>query len=218
MRILKTIFAITLFCTFIIVQPSTTYAQNDDDAVKSLSEILNPDINRNAYGNPQTAQEMANQYFATCNNDKMLSFSPTEKETLCACMSAHMSETLTLEEFRALKTNNAKGRDARSKALAYGFTPCMNYVMEPRVKVDCYTSKNVSNLITGKKGICECTAKRFAKHFQAEIPHVIREATRHEPMTLNPLEYYFVNGNYDTLHKMYLEGCFYEYRYSRDNR
>ncbi len=212
----KFITVLIILATALFVTNSSK-AQNNNE-VKSLGDIFNPNIDYGNDGKPLTSEIMANYYYKTCIAKKSLAFDEEEKKILCACTSAKMAETLSVEEFMLLDKNTNKARDARSKMLAYTYAPCMEYVIEKRATIDCLSSDITKDIIRGKKAICKCVANRAKQHIIRNAGNIITRATHYDPMTLNPLEHYFINNDYSAQHKIFTRKCRYDFEYNRDNR
>ncbi len=190
----------------------------NDDKVKSLGDILNPKTDYGSDGKPVTAASMANHYYKTCTSKDSLVFDDIEKDILCSCTAAKMSENLTIEDFMMLDNKTPKGKDARGRMLAYSYAPCMEYVIEKKVSTDCYVSKRLDDIIIGKSLICDCVAERFKEHISLVAPRMITTYMLYEPMGMNPLEDYFVKKDYYAQHDVFMRQCRFDFEYSRDNK
>lgn len=188
------------------------------DQVKNLSEIVNPPIDYANDGKPLTSAVMSNHYYKGCIEEESLVLSDEERKTLCACSAANMAENLTVEEFKALKSNSIRGRNARGKAVAFGFTPCMEYVIESKINRDCLKSKYINDVIFGKKAMCDCTTNHFKNFLTRDGTHIIMEAIKQEPMSLNPLEYYFRKDAYVNQREHLLRRCRIDIQYQLDRK
>ncbi len=206
-----------LILALLILTPLNAYAQNTND-VKNLGDILNPRANSENDGKPLTAARMANNYYKKCIAAETLVFTQDEIQTLCACSSANMAETLTIDEFTVLEQDSRKGRDARGKAISFGYAPCMQYVIETKIKRDCQDAPYINDVIIGKKAICQCTTDYFQKHVTGNGPYIILEALKYNPMTLNPLEDYFRKDTYIGQRDQYIRACRDKIQYQLDRK
>ncbi len=213
----KTLFILTL--SMLLVSPVTgVYAQDNNDEVKSLGEILNPELDYGNDGKPLTAEIMANYYYNRCKSTESLAFSETEMETLCACSAAEMSKVLTVDEFKVLYVDSRKGLDARGKAIAYGYVPCMEYALRSKFSSTCAISKRLNNVVVGKKQICKCATDSFMKETKETAPMRIMEGIKYDPMTLNPLEHYFTTYDYPASFDSHIKYCRFKDKYKRQNK
>ncbi|MGH1378420.1 MAG: hypothetical protein ACRBB3_06325 [Alphaproteobacteria bacterium] len=211
--ILTLIIAISLGISF------NAYAQNPpNNDVQSLSDILNDEEDYGSNGKPLTSEIMANHYYKTCSNKKNLSFDEEETKIICACSSAKMSEILSVQEFKDLEKKTKAGKDARGKYIAYAYAPCMKHVIERKVKHDCYASKSLDDVVSGKKSLCKCVVDRFKYHIDQNATLIVRKATHYNPMTLNPLEEYFKHDNYYSQRDHTIKQCRFEFFYKIENR
>lgn len=185
--------------------------------VETLDDILNPDrVQRDGW--PVTLETLANDYYSTCVSDDDGVFTADQRNMLCACTAANMAKKLTVEDFNNLDKQTIEGKDARGKAIAFSYLPCMQYVFSDIVRADCYRSPQLSNIITGKKTLCQCTVNHFEQYMSRDGTFIIMEALKHEPETLNPLAYYFKHKNYKSQHRHFVKQCHFHFRYNLDNR
>ncbi len=208
-------FAIAIF-SILIFASSHSIAQSNGDASKSLDDILNPKVETD--DKPLTAALMANRYYKTCIEEKSLSFDDIEKDILCSCVAAKMSENLTVDEFKGLDKKTKAGKKARNMMLAYSYAPCMGYVINKKASTDCYISKRLDDIIIGKSLICKCVADRFKQHIALDAPRMIIRSQLYEPMDLNPLERYFMEKDYHAQHRIIMNQCRFDFEYHRDNK
>lgn len=204
-----------LFFIMLFAFTAPAFAQDD---VKPLSEILNPPIDYGNDGKPLTAKIMANYYYKQCAAEETLVFSDDEKELLCACSSANMSEHLSVAEFKALDQDTVKGRNARGNAVAYGYIPCMEYVIETKVMRDCLKSPKLKDIIIGKKRMCGCAVDHMQNFMMRDGTYIIMDTLKHNPMSLNPLEHYFREDSYRSQREHYLHNCRMSIQYELDRR
>ncbi|MFP4098833.1 MAG: hypothetical protein ACLFP8_08160 [Alphaproteobacteria bacterium] len=210
--------AMLMLCICALTFPSSKgLAQfQEDNEVKSLGEILNPQTDE--YDENLPPKDRANIYFAKCMDTPSLAFDTKEKETLCACTSAQITTLLNGTEFAQLYKDTTAGRDARMKVITYGITECMDYVIGQKVFNDCMVSPLLNTIRIGKKYICNCARKHYEDIMRKSAPYFFMEAIKHDPMTLNPLEHHFTTDGYYSTLKRYTENCRTKMLYERQNR
>ncbi len=213
----KTYRCLTIALAFIITlsMPAFVSAQNND--VENLGIILNPDVDYGNDGKPLTAAIMANYYYGQCVQEESLAFTDEEKDILCSCTAAGMSKVLTVEEFKALYQDNRKGLDARGKALAFAYAPCMEYAVAPKVTGNCMQSKELEDIVVGKRQICRCTLQYYTQLLNETAPRIVMEGIKYDPMTMNPLEHHFTTTNYLQSLGSMIGHCKYRSLYGKDN-
>jgi len=192
------------------------YAQSSDD-VQSLGDILNPPKTFNPEGKPITVSLLANEYYKTCVTQESAKFNEAQMETLCACSSANMSQNLSIQDFYDLEKPTKAGRDARGKAIAYGYVPCMNYVTDDVITRDCRTDPQMKSVVAGKKAVCKCTLNKFNDYLGRNGTSIIMDGLKYEPMTMNPLDRFFSQRNYKSVLRNYIKKCVYNRQYERNN-
>ena len=213
MRIPPLIFVL-LFCIYL---HAPAFAQSNNK-VQSLGEILNEKPDYDSDGKPLTSAIMANHYYKNCVNKESLVFNKNEKKILCGCTSAEMSEVLSVQDFKNMEKKTRKGKDARGRMLAYAYAPCMDYVIHEKIRQNCRQSKSLEDIVSGKKIICSCVIDRFKQFLKTNASYIITDAIHHDPMTLDPLEYYFTRGNYYPQRDVFMRQCRYKFEHARDNR
>ncbi len=225
--IIKNILHVTLFSFFVFASLANISAhaqslennENNDEQVKSLGEILNPEEESyGSNGKPLTSAIMANHYYKNCVNKENFVFEKPEKEILCGCTSAKMSELLTVKEFKLLNEKSKSGKDARMKMLTYAYAPCMEYVIEKKVKSDCYKSKSLDGVVFGKKAICNCTANHFENFVNRNAAYIIMNAVHYNPMTTDPLGDFFLSSNYYSQRDLFARRCRFDFQFKKDNK
>ncbi|MCK5385497.1 MAG: hypothetical protein KAJ29_07940 [Alphaproteobacteria bacterium] len=197
------------------VLSGATYAQQSDNKVQSLGDILNPKIGD--YKENLSVDERGNIYFSKCMATESLAFDVEEKELLCACTSAKLGDIITGPEFVSLYKDTKKGETARLKVITYAYTKCIDYAIREKIYKDCRVLPVLKSIKYGKKNICECTANHYERLLTNGAAHLIMEGIKYAPMTLNPMERYFTtNAYYNTLSK-YAKACRSQMLYDRHN-
>ncbi len=209
---------LTLFMCTVMLHSVAVAQENKNEEVQSLGDILNAPEEFGNNGEPLTSAIMANHYYETCTSKKNLAFDEEETKILCGCNAAEMSEILTVQEFKDLDKNTRKGKEARGKALAYAYAPCMKYVIEKKVKYDCYVSNKLDDIVVGKRSLCKCVVDSFKRYFDNNATSIITRATHNNPMTMNPLEDYFIETNYRSQQAHVIKQCRFKFLYKRDNK
>lgn len=169
------------------------YAQDTNNR-SALDDIFNPK-DPNADNTPKTPASMANEYYKSCVAQESLAFNDYEKDLLCGCTSAKMTEFLEVDDYKHLHSSTMKGRDIRSQYMAYAYAPCLQYPMESKVADDCKYSPKLADIRFGKDQICQCTVETFQIFFQKYAADIFKQAQVYHPRTLNPLEYYTTETN-----------------------
>ncbi|MGH1455253.1 MAG: hypothetical protein ACRBDI_00575 [Alphaproteobacteria bacterium] len=214
MLIRPIIITITLLIFGFIV-PTQAFAQDDD--MKSLGEILNPETDYGNNGEPLTSKFMANRYYKECISTESITMNTEEREMLCACNAAKSSQYLTVNDFKSLHEKSKKGRTARGKFLAYSYTKCMPFVVENIFKTDCYKSPKLKDIIVGKKKICSCAAHSFKDYVKSDQVLILDTVLLHHPRSIDPLEPYLQGDSYYLMRDNYINQCKFNFLYERDN-
>lgn len=209
---------LTLFMCTVMLHSVAVAQESKEEGVQSLGDILNAPEDFGSNGQPLTSAIMANHYYGVCASKKNLAFDEEETKILCGCNAAKMSEVLTVQEFKDLDKNTKTGKKARGKALAYAYAPCMKYVTEKKVKDDCYVSNKLNDIVVGKRSLCKCVVDNFKYYFDHNATSIITRATHYDPMTMNPLEDYFIGADYSSQRGNFIKQCRFKFLYKRDNR
>lgn len=218
-KLLRILIGVLTLCIISMAQLSHAQDTNsNDDSVKSLGEILNPTVKSDDDGKPITPQLMANKFYKTCVKQKTAVFDKSRLKTMCTCNAAKMSEVMTIKEFKAMDKDNIAGRNARGNMLAYAYAPCMEYIIRPMVIEDCYKSPLIEDILHGKKAICTCVESSINQYISQNAGHIIMSAITKDRMTINPLELFFTDNVYYSLHDKYTKDCRYKIQYGRENK
>ncbi|MBI1300392.1 MAG: hypothetical protein GC137_01925 [Alphaproteobacteria bacterium] len=189
-----------------------------DDAVKSLGEILNQPIQKDDEGIELTPKILANKYYEQCVAEKSFIFDDEELNLLCTCTSANMSRTLTVEEFQDLEKDTTAGKIARGTMLAFAYSPCMKPVVQLKTKKDCAVSSQLDDIVVGKRHVCSCAVKMFDQFMDSNIPQIVTEAVYQNKMELNPLKFFYSEWPYHNHLKQYITQCVRTFRYEQANQ
>jgi len=208
-------FLTLVLCGFLLMA-SPAHAQNNDDDVKSLGEILNPQPEQDPT-NVQNADEMARVYYKSCMAEESLAFSNEEKDMLCACTAAHLDRTITPQDYRHINADTVKGRDIRGKVIAYAYLECVDYALESKFHADCMVSPIISSIIRGKSQVCSCTADKYKEMVANNTSYIVMEALKYNPMTLNPFEHYFTSRDHGDNMDNYIRHCKSRMLYKKHN-
>lgn len=208
---------VLIFTLFAIGALQNVFAQQPDDEVKSLGEILNPEIDYGNNGEPLTPKFMAKRYYNQCLKTESITMNEKEKEMLCTCTSAKSSQFLDVEDFKALPEKSKAGTKARGKFIAYAYVPCMSFVTESIFRNDCIRSPKIDDIVVGKKKICSCASNRFQDFLRLNEVMVIDQALHEYPMTINPLEIFLQKPAYYSQRDIYIDRCKFEFLYNRQN-
>jgi hypothetical protein len=199
----------------LLIPCSQIYAQEPDDEVKSLGEILNPKVKDYTASLP--SKERGNIYYNNCMATESLAFDKDEKEILCACTASKLGNILTGEEFVQLYKDTKEGTEARMKVITFAYTECMDFAINQKVYKDCRVLPLLQNIVRGKKDLCQCTAGHYERLINEGAAHLILEGVKYQPMTLNPLEHYFTTDGYYNSLKQYTKVCRGQLMYNKHN-
>ncbi len=169
-------------------------AQENDDSVKSLEEILNLKTKENL--SSISPEERRKIYFKKCMAIKSLAFDREEREILCSCTASKVSDTLTGQEFEELYKNTKIGREARMRIIAFAYTDCMRYAIKTKIYKDCRVLPIMRRIMQDKRKVCECVADHYERNLNEGAAHIIMEGVKYDPMALNPLEHHFTTDAY----------------------
>lgn len=213
-RLLKFLALLLAVCTLSLTVLSSTRAQDTNDDVQSLPEILN----QQSPPTGNTTADLSRNYYHKCVNEETLVFTSKEQEILCSCTASEMSTLLTSTEIKHLEKKTRTGANARDKFRAHAYAPCMEYVVEDKVRYECMKSKKLSSIIVGKASICKCVTERFKNFVNRNAVDIIMHSVKIDKMILNPLEHYFRNNGYITQRDYTIGQCYAKFRYKKDNR
>tara|TARA_B100001989_G_C24548849_1_gene472811 strand:+ start:1315 stop:1971 length:657 start_codon:yes stop_codon:yes gene_type:complete len=200
-------------------QSYAAYAQDSAQDIVPLDEMLNPDMleKKEKPKVPTTAADYGNFYFEQCINEDDPIFTPSEKEILCGCTAAKMTELLPVSDFRILNQDSKAGRTVRQNVLLYAYAPCMPYVIQEYARKDCLRSEQTQNIGAGRESICRCVGQRVDKEVAMTAIDLIEIFNMEHPEKIDFLKYYFMGPLYESTRWSNTKQCIYEQSYSRHN-
>lgn len=167
---------------------------------------------------PKNATEFASAYFKSCTARDHLSLTTNETKTICGCTSANMTQALSFKEMQLLDKDTPQGKDARGKFIAYAYGPCIQYLTEDVTKTDCMGSPLIQKVAVGKLAVCRCASDQMLKIMKRLAPTLVIDAVTQDPMTLDPMDSYFMNQSYTSQRDGYIRQCLYDMAYKKDNK
>lgn len=213
---MKYVFTLCLWTLFVLCFPVVAAHAQDDDAVKPLHEILNPPSDGVVTpSKDKLSIDYAKDYYASCMKREHNVYTKEQQEVACTCAAAKMSESLSLNQLQALQKDNMEGKDARDSFLAYAYAPCIKHVTKEVVRSDCFQSEQLKRVISGKSAVCQCAVDQLDKIISEMMPTIIIDIVRQYPMTLDPMEYYFVSDDYSRQSRGFFSSCTYDHFYRK---
>lgn len=199
-----------VFCVPVMAQTP------EEDSVKPLHEILNPPTDGVVTpGKSKLPVDYAKDYYNSCMNREHNVYTKEQQELACTCTAAKMSESLSLKQLQTLQKDNMEGKDARDTFLAYSYAPCMKHVIKEVIRADCFQSEPVKRVVSGKSAVCQCAVDQLDKLVGEMMPSIIIDIVREYPMTLDPMEYYFISEDYARQSRGYFSSCTYDHFYRK---
>lgn len=213
--IMRLAFFSLIFCMCFIMHTADVNAQPHDDPSSLPLPDATAEHNADA---PLTSEDYAIQYQKKCMAHVHTVYSDKEKEVVCGCTAAKMAETLTTDEFQILYDEDIKGQDVRDKAIAYAYAPCVRLIFNNLMTKDCLHSDHLKGVISGKNAICSCGVKTLSRIVNQMMPTIIIKIMKYNPLTLDPMEYYFSSEDYYIQSQKAFGQCSLQNRYSKENR
>jgi hypothetical protein len=203
MNFLKTIcltLAVVSFAGF------SAQAQNSSE----LEHMINPKPAQQdpAENIPQTAAEMANNFFTQCVGEKKPFYSPETQEYMCGCEAAKITDFMTLDDIKNLSKDTRAGSDARAKFIINAHMPCMLDATPDIVMDECRKNSRLDKVLFGKKKICECTAEAMQEFFEYNAGDLALMATKYEPMTTDILHFFLMGQEYPNKIGYFFDNCY----------
>lgn len=135
------------------------------------------------------SKEMANSYFVQCMASRDERMSDKTQEELCACTSAQMMSSMTVEEIRVMGENSSRGRKMLNKMLVEVYGPCMSGPVQDLVIGGCDTDPRIAlaDQTINRRALCSCMARRTGQWFASEGTSIMMRILREKPFTEDPI-------------------------------
>lgn len=208
-----------LLCLGLFSDVSFAQGNGSDEPVPIDKDLTTP--KKPEPPQPKTIEDLANVYYKKCVARDNKAFIKSEKETLCGCTAAKMTEMLTFKEISLLETEDPLGQNggqmARKKFLTLIYVPCMPYATKHFTKSDCYSNQRIKKVPIGKVAVCKCVSDELTSYVDRLSPTIIYDSAIKNPMSLDPLEEYFISEGYNITRNRIIEGCIYNLSYEKQN-
>ncbi len=131
-------------------------------------------------------KEMANQYFKNCMAKEDPRITRQAQEELCACTSAKMTETLSVQDIQRMSGNDQAARNALNKMLVEVYGPCMAAPTRDLILNNCLQNKELANLTNDAEALCGCIAEETAVYLEENAPEIISREISRSPNLTDP--------------------------------
>lgn len=185
--------------------------QQAAEQVKAKPKLYNK--NKTTFS-PQEMEAMAdfsNEYYKGCVQQPHRILSGEKLELLCACMSAGINESLSLDEMRTLVAHTPEGQTQRQAMMTDIYVPCMETPVRDLLMQGCLADENVQSRLTNRSDVCDCMAQSLSDHVQAIAPAYIENAMQDNPDLESPLAQIFSSPSYFETAQTTLVACIQQY-------
>lgn len=164
-------------------------------AADEIEELLGGDVGEKA---PENILDYLKVHYKRCLKTRHPVLHGRNLESLCSCVSANLSETMTFEQVAALSKNNPEGQFQLGRMLMFVYLPCIKQPIYNTIRDQCTGSQKNYYLMKDKSGTCQCIADRVSGKMEEYAPQHIERVTRKRPETLEPIDLLIPTLNYET--------------------
>ncbi len=125
-------------------------------------------------------KDMANKYYDNCMAQSDPRLSKDSQKSMCACTSAKMVESMSVEEIASMKGD----KTIQNKVLLEVYAPCMSDPVRDMVKAECRTNPQVQGAKATE--ICDCMAKLTGDWYALSGRSLMAKALEANPDAVDP--------------------------------
>lgn len=140
-----------------------------------------------AHAQTKVTPEMANAYFNNCLNQPGPGMSSETKQYMCACTSAKMQESMTVEDIRTMAQQSTAGRLATNKMIINVYAPCIEYPARDHYYSTCMNNPQTKNLTKNVQGLCTCLGSQVAGYLKQNAKKEFTRILSRTPNITDPM-------------------------------
>ncbi len=156
---------------------------------------------------PSTIKQFANAYYQNCKQQQHPVLKDDNLELLCACSSAKITQTMTLQNIRDMTADTALGLKQRNRLLTEVYVPCMEYPTKALLMSSCMKDPAVGKALKHPQKVCDCMSSSVSQYIVREAPNAAKKAIASNSETTDPLAALLNSQDYEQQSQAYLLGC-----------
>lgn len=141
-----------------------------------------------AQAQTKISPEMANAYFNNCLNQPAQGMSAETKQYMCACTSAQMQKSMTVEDIRTMAQQSQAGRNATNKMIINVYAPCIEYPARDHYYSTCMNNPQSKSLTSNVQGLCSCLGNQVATYLKQNASTEFARILKRTPNITDPMQ------------------------------
>jgi len=135
------------------------------------------------------SRDEANEFYASCMSKRAKDVKVEMMNTLCACTSARLMQSMTSEELLAMQGKTGEGRLAMDKMLMKVYAPCSEIVAIELINYDCVHNEKLRELNEGfdVPEVCACAAGQTAQWYKGKSKTLMADILKSNPTVTDPV-------------------------------
>lgn len=115
------------------------------------------------------------------------------KQRQCACTVAEMSQSMNVDELRAMFENTKEGSFEYARMLLLSYVPCLGLTVKDFIYDSCVGDKNMQTKLQNEQKVCQCISQKMQEHINENgmnvVPGFVRSGFRKEDSVNDILGY-----------------------------
>ena len=143
-----------------------------------------------AYAATAISKDEANAHYAQCIKAPDARIAPDTKMEYCACTAAHMMQTMSAEDMKVVRQNDAAARVMLNKMLVAVHGPCLSAPIADMEYSKCLDDPRIA-LADGqlnRNAMCGCMADKVGQWLQQSGADVMAQTLTENPFVTEPLQ------------------------------
>ena len=153
----------------------------------------------------------ANEYYKNCMAQDHAVLKGNDKEMLCSCTSAQLTEHFTQEQMQTSMEDSEDGAFQRARLALNVYTPCIEYPTNALVTDNCLSNPQVQAGIPNYQAVCGCVGDKMGAFMKIKAPAYMRSALAENPEDLDPLRVLLESDLYNDNTQGFLNACIKEH-------
>lgn len=192
-----------IFIALIALMPSISSADLFINRNKNKQQAKAPQTS----SAPTTIKQFANSYYKNCQKQKHPVLKGKNLELLCACSSAKITQTMTLQNVRDMAVDTNEGLKQRNRLLTEVYVPCMEFPTKALLMDSCMNDPAVGKALKKPREVCSCMSTSVSKYIVREAPNASRKALATNAKNTDPLAALLNSKEYEQQSRTYLLSC-----------
>lgn len=162
---------------------------------------------------PTDMKQFANQYYKNCLTKENPVLQKDSHKLFCACTSAKISETLTMEDMKILMETTPEGQEQRDRITLLVYVPCMEHPAHDLIYSNCVNDPGVKKSFRRAPKVCGCLADGMTAYWLKNGEKIVMAEGLKQGASLDPLVRFFNSPAYQEQSQYFTKTCVYKHEY-----